>query len=83
MNQKQIDRLLAEEIIPLREAEHEFPPCRGNKVHRSTVTRWITRGVKVNGQVLRLEALRLGSDWGTSKQACRRFLTAMTTNSLD
>ena len=48
------------------------------RVHRSTATRWVTAGVKINGTVVRLEGVCRGLGWYTSRQAYHRFLDAMT-----
>ncbi len=47
-------------------------------VHAATIIRWITRGVRVKGQVIKLEALRLGGRWVTSTQALDRFMARLT-----
>ena len=47
-------------------------------VHAVTILRWITRGVRVRGQTVKLEALRLGGRWVTSRPALDRFLARLT-----
>src|SRR4051812_40605845 len=47
-------------------------------VHTGTVIRWITRGVRVRGQIVKLEALRLGGRWVTSTKALDRFMAKLT-----
>ena len=44
------------------------------KVKPLTVTRWITRGVTVNGQHIRLQALRVGRSWKTLKPWVDHFI---------
>jgi len=68
-------RLLAEGLISLTEAARHCPRHReGRKVHRSTVSRWATRGVR--GCVL--ETLRTPSGLCTTKQALARFFQEIT-----
>jgi hypothetical protein len=41
--------------------------------------RWIRRGVKrADGTVVKLEAVRLGSRWITSREALSRFVASLT-----
>ncbi|WP_390699289.1 DUF1580 domain-containing protein [Gemmata massiliana] len=46
------------------------------KSHRTTVLRWITRGVSVRGVKVKLEAVRVGGKYVTSLEAYERFVTA-------
>jgi hypothetical protein len=50
----------------------------GRPVHTATIIRWISRGVCVRGQVIKLEALRLGGRWITSRPALDRFMARLT-----
>jgi Protein of unknown function (DUF1580) len=70
-----------------RETVHNFakatqfvPPARnGKKTHISTLLRWATKGAKApDGTIVRLEALRVGSRWVTSREAIQRFMEALT-----
>jgi hypothetical protein len=72
--------LTAETAIPLARARKFFPPGRGGKsTHISTLVRWIINGARSNdGTVVRLEALRIGSRWVTSREAIQRFAEALT-----
>lgn len=72
--------LLAEGAIGLPEACRILPPGRkGRPAHISCVLRWILEGAKApDGQRVRLEALRLGGRWVTSRQALQRFAEALT-----
>jgi hypothetical protein len=72
--------LTAEKPLPLAAAAAVLPPGRnGRKCHLSTVLRWITDGVKApDGSLVRLEALRLGSRWVTSREALQRFAERLT-----
>jgi hypothetical protein len=64
----------------LVEACKLVPPARnGKKTQLSTVLRWILNGVRnPAGEVVRLEALRLGNRWMTSREALQRFAEGLT-----
>jgi hypothetical protein len=66
--------------VPLAEATKLVPPARsGKRTHLSTLLRWILHGVKgPGGAVVRLEAMRLGSRWFTSREAVQRFSEKLT-----
>src|SRR2546430_8408286 len=72
--------LTAETPIPLAAATALVPPARsGKKTHLSTLLRWITAGAKgPTGEVVRLEAVRLGGRWMTSREALQRFAERLT-----
>jgi hypothetical protein len=72
--------LTAEAPLPLAAAAKLVPPARGGKkTHLSTLLRWITRGAKgPRGEVVRLEAIRLGGRWMTTRTALQRFAEALT-----
>lgn len=57
-----------------------FPPSRGGKsLHYSTLLRWILRGVRTpDGGLVRLEAVRCGSKWCTTRAAAQRFIERLT-----
>jgi hypothetical protein len=69
-----------EKPIPLNAAAGLIPPARnGKKTHLSTILRWITRGAKApSGERVRLEAVRLGGRWITSREALQRFAERLT-----
>jgi hypothetical protein len=56
------------------------PPARnGKKTHLSTLLRWILTGCKApSGELVRLEGLRLGNRWMTTREALQRFAQALT-----
>ncbi|HKB41964.1 MAG TPA: DUF1580 domain-containing protein [Gemmataceae bacterium] len=64
-----------EDLLPLTAACRVIPPGRnGRRTHLSTLLRWIINGVRApGGDVVRLEAVRLGGRWLTSAQALQRF----------
>jgi hypothetical protein len=69
-----------ETLISLAEAAKLVPPARrGKRAHLSTVLRWIIDGARTPcGNVVKLEGIRLGGRWLTSKQALQRFAEALT-----
>jgi hypothetical protein len=55
------------------------PAPRGKRTHISTILRWIMHGAKApDGTRVRLEAVRLGGRWLTSREALQRFVQALT-----
>ena len=72
--------LLAETTIRLHEVPALLPRGRnGARAHLSTILRWIQKGAKSpTGEVVRLEAVRLGSKWITSREALARFTQRLT-----
>jgi len=72
--------LTTEALIPLAAAARLVPPGRnGKRCHLSTILRWIMTGAKApDGTVVRLEGLRIGGRWTTSRQALQRFAERLT-----
>jgi hypothetical protein len=72
--------LSIESPLSLAQAARLIPPTRrGRQTHLSTVLRWVLRGAKSPaGDSVRLEAVRLGGRWVTSRQAIQRFAEALT-----
>src|SRR5262245_60859728 len=72
--------LTTEATLTLAEAAKLVPAGRGGKrTHLSTLLRWIAFGAKTpGGQTVRLEALRLGGRWVTSREALQRFAERLT-----
>src|SRR5262249_32787805 len=72
--------LTTEQPIPLAAAADLIPPGRGGKkTHLSTLLRWILQGAKSpSGEIVRLDACRLGGRWMTSREAIHRFAQALT-----
>ena len=66
--------------LSLSAAGKLFPGHRGGKsVDPSTVFRWVTRGTRIgDGLMMRLEAVRVGGRWLTSRGAVARFVAALT-----
>jgi hypothetical protein len=71
---------ISETPIPLAEACKLVPPARqGKRTHLSTLLRWITRGTRSpSGEIVRLDGIRIGSRWMTSREALQRFGEALT-----
>jgi hypothetical protein len=69
-----------ETLITLAQAARLVPPAHGGKrCHLSTVQRWIITGTRgPSGEVVRLEGIRIGSRWFTTREAIMRWSTALT-----
>lgn len=74
--------LATEQTISLGQAARLLPPGRGGRpVTLSCVLRWILNGASSpSGELVRLEAIRIGGRWCTSTQALQRFAQALTPN---
>jgi hypothetical protein len=72
--------ITTESTLSLADACTLLPRGRNkSRPHLSTLVRWITSGVRtVGGEVIRLEAVRLGSKWVTSREALARFVSRLT-----
>lgn len=72
--------LLSETTLRLHEVPQLLPRGRnGSRPHLSTVLRWILKGAKApTGETVRLEAIRLGAKWITSREALARFCSRLT-----
>jgi hypothetical protein len=72
--------LTTEKAVPLGAATALVPPGRnGKRCHLSTLLRWIVEGVKgPDGGRVRLEVVRLGGRWVTSREALQRFAERLT-----
>jgi hypothetical protein len=66
--------------LSLADAAKLIPPGRsGKRCHLSTPLRWILKGAKaLDGTVVKLEAIRLGGRWITSREALQRFAERLT-----
>ena len=68
-------RVLAETTIGLTAAAASLPGSKGaGRCARFTVARWITHGVRG----VKLEGVKVGGSWKTSREAVARFLAATT-----
>lgn len=59
-----------EEVLTFSEAARIVPRVNGNRVNRGTVSRWAKLGIRG----VRLDSLRLGGRYVTSREALDRFL---------
>lgn len=73
-----VQRVLTEDVLTLTEARNELLRIIGRRPDKATMARWIHRGV---GGV-RLEAVRIGSQLLTSRQALTRFINDRTKRSI-
>ncbi len=73
-----VSRILTEDVLTLTEARAELCRITRRRPDKATLTRWIHRGA--GG--IRLEAVRIGTQLLTSKQALNRFITARTETSI-
>jgi hypothetical protein len=64
-----------EALITLKVAAARYPGGRGaERIHPSTISRWITTGARsTTGRLVRLAGKRLGRTWYTSWPALERF----------
>jgi hypothetical protein len=72
--------LTAETPLSLAAAAKLVPPARsGRRTHLSTLLRWVLHGTTApNGTFVRLEAVRLGGRWMTSREALQRYAERIT-----
>ncbi|MBP3960936.1 DUF1580 domain-containing protein [Gemmata sp. G18] len=71
------NRVLQESLLSLSAAARLFPPLRKNSaVKSSTIWRWVREGVATPGGRVKLEAVRCGCSWITSREAVERFVAA-------
>lgn len=67
---EKVRRVLSEDVLSLREAALEIQKVTGIKPDKSSLTRWILRGIGGT----KLDAVRIGRQWVTSSQAITRFV---------
>jgi hypothetical protein len=70
----------AEALLSLPQAARLIPPGRsGKKTHVSTLLRWLSRGAPgPDGDHVRLEAIRVGQRWMTTRESLQRFFERLT-----
>jgi hypothetical protein len=82
--QEAVPQVLAEiqagDGLSLSAAGRMFPAHRGEgTIDPSTTFRWVTRGSRAtDGRLVKLEAIRVGARWLTSRAAVARFVQALT-----
>jgi hypothetical protein len=72
--------LSSETTLSLSQAARLLPPGRGGRpTSLSCVLRWVLRGARApSGELVRLDAVRLGGRWLTSCEALQRFAERLT-----
>src|SRR5579864_3422471 len=72
--------LTHESALSLRDVAKLIPPARlGKPVSFQCVLRWVLDGsLSPSGERVKLEAIRLGSRWITSREALQRFAERLT-----
>lgn len=78
--------ILQESVISLQDAANDLPSGMkpGKPIHFSTLWRWVLRGcLAIDGRRVRLEAVRLGGRWLTSREALQRFSDALSHDQAD
>jgi hypothetical protein len=72
--------LASETTISLAQVAREQPPGRGGApCSLGCVLRWVLKGVRSPaGELVRLEAIRLGGRWITSREAVQRWAEKLT-----
>jgi hypothetical protein len=72
--------LSTESVLSLKEAAKLLPPGRlGRPTSFACLWRWVLSGARApDGGTVKLEALRLGGRWVTSRQALQRFAERLT-----
>jgi hypothetical protein len=72
--------LTCESTLSLAQAADLLPPGRGGaRPTLGCVLRWVLKGAKSpSGELVRLEAIRLGGRWLTSREALQRFAERLT-----
>ena len=73
-----VQTILTEDVLTMSEARNEIHAITRQRPDKATITRWIHRGCHGT----KLEAVRLGRQLITSKQALTRFLEARTAESV-
>ncbi len=72
MTSDAVSRILCEDVLTISQARTELSQIAGHRPDKATLCRWIHRGV---GGV-KLDAIRIGRQILTSKQALTRFIAA-------
>jgi hypothetical protein len=73
-----VGRVLTEDVLTLAQARAEIHQITGRRPDKGTICRWVHRGA----EGIRLDAVRVGSQLLTSRQALHRFISARTAQSI-
>lgn len=65
-----VRRVLAEDVLTTAQARAELQALTGIRPDKATLIRWITR--------YQLDAVKIGNQWVTSRQALTRMIEART-----
>jgi hypothetical protein len=70
----------SEPLLPLSAAAALVPPARrAKRTHPSTLLRWVLDGIRSSdGARIKLEAIRLGGRWMTTRSALQAFAQRLT-----
>ena len=66
--------LADDQLLTLSQACRQLP----SKPAPSTLWRWRTTGVKINGCIIKLECVRVGGQWMTTRESFATFLRQQT-----
>lgn len=69
-----VSRILTEDVLTIAEARAEIESATKKRPDKATIHRWIKRGIGGT----KLEAIRLGREVFTSRQALTRFIQVRT-----
>jgi hypothetical protein len=69
--------LIGEELLTVAAAAREFPSRNGGRASAATVWRWTVTGVRTRGGRVKLERIKIGAFFYTSREAIVRFLAAL------
>lgn len=71
--------VFGETLVTLREAAKRLPKVKaGKSPHIATLHRWVQRGCRSrDGQIVRLEAVKIGGTVCTSLEALQRFFDGL------
>lgn len=73
-----VEKILSEDVLSFSDARREIGQLTGKRPDKSTLARWTHKGVSG----VRLEAVRIGSQLVTSRQAIHRFICARTAKTI-
>ncbi len=73
-----------EHLLNLVDAGKLYPSSHGGRPHlsRAAMYSWVTRGLKVNGSMLKLRAVKIGTGWFTTREWLEEFVSKTTAASV-
>jgi hypothetical protein len=66
-----VSNILTEDVLSISQARDELAEIMGKEINKVTVWRWLKDGCRG----VKLEGVRMGEQWFTSRQALTRFIT--------